>query len=153
MWFCPSRQMRPRQTQVRSIKCTRHAGLLGNRAYDYAMKALRLAMICAFAVSTLCLADQLWREGKRMGEPLKEFNKSENVELKGKFEVFRPADNSILISEGKKYQTIFLGKDVKMTRGDKEVAPQDLKKGEMLSVKATKTQGKVTASEVVAMGK
>jgi hypothetical protein len=84
-----------------------------------------------------------------LSDPVTDFTKKENLEVKGKFQVFRAADNSILIAVGQKYETIFLSKTTKMTRGEKTIQPADLKEGDALQAKVVKTQGKMTATEIV----
>ncbi|MSR65197.1 MAG: hypothetical protein EXS18_05385 [Verrucomicrobiae bacterium] len=88
-----------------------------------------------------------------LSEPVNDFTKKENLEVKGKFQVLRAADNTILIAVGQKYETVFLTKSTKITRGDKTIQPADLEQGDDLQAKVTKTQGKMTATEIVVADK
>jgi len=89
----------------------------------------------------------------KMDTPVSDFNRKENMELKGKFQVFRVADNTLLIAVGQKFETIFLTKSTKLTRGDKTIQPDEIKEGEMLQAKVTKSQGKMTATDITVAGK
>jgi len=91
--------------------------------------------------------------GTKLGSGVKELNKTESLQLQGKFQGYRPTDNSIvLLLDAKyvKYETVFLGKTTKFLRGDKEIKPTDLKSDEMLTIQVTKTQGRMTATQVTA---
>ncbi len=112
--------------------------------------------LAVFLAQPVRAGTPLWREGKKMGGPLNEHNKAQSVNVSGKFESYRLSDNSIVLMVDEKKQkreTIFIGKDVKLMRGDKEIQPRQLKSGDVISASGTKTQGKITASQITVAGK
>lgn len=130
-----------------------------------------LAVVVTLALATVVLADQYSVAKQkarsvagsssggdksvpaRLDTPVSDFNKKESLELKGKFSTYRAMDSTILIAVGQKYETIFLTKSTKLTRGDKTIQPADLKEGELLQAKVSKSQGKMTATEITVTGK
>jgi hypothetical protein len=82
-----------------------------------------------------------------------DFNKEEHLDLKGKFYAYRPGDNAIVFFEGTKYYTVYANKSTKLARGGKPIQPKDLKDGDLLQAKVTKSKGMMTANEIAVSSK